>query len=159
MKIDRGHLEGIGDVELFADCTRDELRQIRSLMTLLQPAEGTVLSRDGRRAQQFLIVSGGQAHLTHRTEDGNSKVVDLEAGDFLGGVELLTGTPFAATATAGAGLTIFASSVAEFRSILDIAPSVERKIWQILERRAWETVEREVPQRSLVRTDGVDVAA
>jgi CRP-like cAMP-binding protein len=159
MNIDRGHLDGIGDAELFADCTADELRQIRSLMTLLQPAEGTVLSREGSRARQFLLVGGGRAHLTHRTDDGDSKVADLESGDFLGGVELLTGTPFAATATAGAGLTIFASSLSEFQSIVQIAPSVESKIWQILERRAWETVAHEVPQRSLVRTDGVDVAA
>jgi CRP-like cAMP-binding protein len=49
---------------------------------------------------------------------------------------LLMGIPRTATATAQTDLTVFVSSVSEFRTILRIAPSVARKVHRTLQSRA-----------------------
>jgi CRP-like cAMP-binding protein len=55
-------------------------------------------------------------------------VADVGPGDFLGEMALLTGTSRTATVTATTDLEVLVSSTGEFRSILEIAPSVERKV-------------------------------
>jgi CRP-like cAMP-binding protein len=57
-----------------------------------------------------------------------ARVADVGSGEFLGEMGLLTGTPRSATATATTDLALYASSASEFRSILEIAPSVADKV-------------------------------
>lgn len=130
----------LGDLELFADCTKDELRKIRSSMTLVRADQGTVLAREGSAAHEFVLVAEGQLSLTRTGEGAVPGATEVGRGGFLGAVELLTGTPHGATAVAETDLLVYASSVAEFRDIVTLAPSVERKIWQLVERQAWRTL-------------------
>jgi CRP-like cAMP-binding protein len=152
-------IKPLRDLELFAGCTNAQLRQIRSLTTLLQLTDGTALTREGQNPRQLMIIGGGKARLTRMTDNGIAQVADLGTGSFLGAVELLSGTPFTTTATALTDLAVYVSTVSEFRSILEIAPSVERKIWQMVERSVWETMDDAITQPSGLRHDGIHVAA
>jgi CRP-like cAMP-binding protein len=118
----------IADLELFADCTRAELRQIGSLTTYLQVPRDQVLMREGGRANEFVVIGSGTARVSRRTNDGVVTVAEVGSGDFLGEMGLLTGAGRTATVTATTDLTILVSSASEFRSILHIAPSVTDKV-------------------------------
>lgn len=118
----------IDGLDLFAGCSRAELRQIDSLATYLHVPEGTVLIREGGFAKEFIVILRGSARVTRSTPDGTVAVADVGRGDFLGEIALLTGAPRSATVTATTDLEIMVSTVGEFRSIMEIAPSVARKV-------------------------------
>lgn len=126
----------IADLELFADCTKAELRQIRSLTTYLRIPKDRVLIREGSRAQEFIIINSGTARVSRETEDGDTTVADVGSGEFLGEMSLLTGSPRNATATATTDLGVLVSSASEFRSILRIAPTVADKVFHTSMERA-----------------------
>lgn len=118
----------IGELELFADCTKAELRKIRSLTTYLQVPKDQVLMREGSPAHEFIIIDSGTAHVSRQTDDGVAEVAEVGSGGFLGEMALLNGSRRTATATAETNLGVLVSSASEFRSILDVAPSVAEKI-------------------------------
>lgn len=118
----------IDDLDLFADCTKAQLRQIDGLTTGLRVPKDHVLIREGSVAKEFIVIGSGTARVTRETDDGVAQLADVGSGDFLGEMALLTGTRRTATATAASDLTVLVSSVGEFRAILDIAPSVADKV-------------------------------
>ncbi|MGP0031791.1 MAG: cyclic nucleotide-binding domain-containing protein [Acidimicrobiales bacterium] len=126
----------IADLDLFADCSKSELRKIASLTTYLHVPRDRVLMREGGTAGEFIIIGRGTARVSRQTEDGMAKVADVGSGEFLGEMALLTGNPRSATATATTDLAVFVSTVSEFRSILDIAPSVADKVLETSRARA-----------------------
>ena len=133
----------IDDLELFADCTRTQLQQIGALTTGLHIPKGHAFIQEGSLAREFIVIRSGSAEVTRKVNDGIVHVADVGSGDFLGEMALLNGTRRTATVTAITDLDVLVSSVMEFRSILEIAPSVARTV-----RRA-----------SLARTSGLAVAA
>jgi CRP-like cAMP-binding protein len=122
------HVVDIGELELFADCTKAELRQIRSLTTYLQVPKDQVLMREGSPAHEFIIIDSGTARVSRVTDDGVADVAEVGSGEFLGEMALLNGSLRTATATAETDLGVLVSSASEFRSILRLAPSVADKI-------------------------------
>lgn len=118
----------IADLELFADCTKAELRQIGSLTTYLQVRKDHVLMREGGRANEFVVIGSGSAQVSRNTTHGVIRVADVGSGDFLGEMGLLSGTSRTATVTATTDLAVLVSSAIEFRSILHISPSVADKV-------------------------------
>jgi CRP-like cAMP-binding protein len=120
----------IAELELFADCTKSELRKIRSLTTYIRVPKDQVLIREGSTAHEFIIIDSGTARVTRATDNGVATVADVGSGGFLGEMALLKGTRRTATATAATDLGVLVSSASEFRSILRISPSVAEKVIQ-----------------------------
>jgi CRP-like cAMP-binding protein len=133
----------IAELELFADCTKAELKQIRSLTTYLRVAKDQVLMREGSPAHEFIIIDSGTARVSRVTDEGVAEVAEVGSGEFLGEMALLNGSRRTATATAETDLGVLVSSASEFRSILRLAPSVADKI----------------VQTSIDRTAALDIAA
>ena len=118
----------IDDLDLFADCTRAQLNQISALTTGLHIPKGHVLIREGGLAGEFIVIRSGSARVTRAVDGRVVEVADVGPGDFLGEMALLNGTRRTATVTAATDLDVLVSSVGEFRTILEIAPSVARKV-------------------------------
>ena len=118
----------IDDLDLFADCTKGQLAQIRALTTSLRIPKDHILMREGSLGREFIVIRNGSARITRDTGDGVARVADVGSGDFLGEMALLNGTPRTATATATTDLEVLVSSAGEFRSILQIAPSVAKRV-------------------------------
>jgi protein lysine acetyltransferase len=126
----------IADLELFAGCTKAELKQIRALTTYLQIPKDQVLMREGSPAHEFIIIDTGKARVSRVTDEGVAEVAEVGSGSFLGEMALLNGSRRTATATAETDLGVLVSSASEFRSILRLAPSVADKIVQTSNDRA-----------------------
>lgn len=118
----------LSDLELFADCSRAELRQIASLTTYVQMERDRVLMREGAPAKEFIIIGSGTARISKETAEGTTTVAEVGSGGFIGEMGLLSNGPRTATATAATDLGVFVSSASEFKSILQIAPSVAGKV-------------------------------
>jgi CRP-like cAMP-binding protein len=136
MDMATSHVVDIADLELFADCTKAELRQIRSLTTYVQVPKDQVLMHEGSAAHEFIIIDSGTARVSRSTGNGVATVAEVGSGEFLGEMALLSGTPRTATATATTDLGVLVSSANEFRSILRIAPSVADKVLRASQDRA-----------------------
>jgi CRP-like cAMP-binding protein len=116
------------ELDLFAECTPDEARHLRSLLTLLTVDAGTELISNGSYGFEFLVLAAGQAEVSVETATGPVVVATLQAGDFAGEMSLLGREPRSATVTAVTPLTVYVANSAEFATIMDEAPSVADKV-------------------------------
>jgi CRP/FNR family cyclic AMP-dependent transcriptional regulator len=137
--MDTTHEVDIAEFDLFADCTKAELRKIRSLTTYLRIPRDRVLMRQGERGQEFIFINSGTARVSRKTDEGATTVAEVGSGDVLGEMALLSGSRRTATATAATDLGVLVSTAREFRSILEVAPSVADRVRQISENRAGRT--------------------
>jgi CRP-like cAMP-binding protein len=125
MPILRTHrTEPIGQLELFAGLTPAELAEARRLLTLVTIDAGTVLMREGGRGVEFLVIAGGEADVAI----GGRTVARLGPGDFVGEMSLLGDVPRSATVVAATPLMVYVSNPAEFRALLEVAPTVAERI-------------------------------
>jgi len=124
------------DVDLFAGCTRSQLRRLGSLMTSVRIRPGTSLIREGGSASEFLVITGGQARVTRKVDDSPVTVADLGPGEFIGEMALLHHTPRSATVTSVSEVTALVCNPMEFRELIRVAPSAARRIAEAADERA-----------------------
>lgn len=97
-------------LELFADCSKKELREVSALTTELDIGAGRVLvDADGRDRQVFVIVEGSA-----EVRDGLHLLARLERGAVLGGLARL---PASATVCAATQMRVLVLADCEFRSL------------------------------------------
>ncbi len=125
----RLYRDDLAELPLFAEASRSELAVIRRHLTRLPVAAGRVLVHEGARGDEFMIIADGEFTVTQ----GGHFVAALERGDLVGEMALLEQDGFGrrnATVTASTDGFVYAGNRAEFRRILDVAPSVARKVRQ-----------------------------
>ena len=98
------------------------------MTSYLRLPKGHVLMHEGAPAREFIVILSGSAQVTRQTAHGVVRVADVGPGDFQGEMGLLAGSPRTATVTATSDLVVLVSSVGEFRSMLELAPSVAAKV-------------------------------
>ncbi len=119
--------DDLGELDLFSEASRSELAQISRQLTRLKVKAGRVLVREGAIGNEFMIIVSGVAEVTQ----GGRKIATIGRGDLVGEMALLQPAGSGrrnATVTAVTDAQIYAGSVAEFRRILEIAPSVAEKV-------------------------------
>lgn len=119
--------DDLAEFPLFSQASRSELAVIRRHLTPLQISAGRVLVREGDRGDQFMIIAEGSATVTQ----GGQTIATLGTGDLVGEMALLDHDGFGrrnATVTVTTDAVVYVGSRAEFRGILDAAPSVARKV-------------------------------
>lgn len=114
----------LGNVPLFAGCSKAELRKLASIADEIDLREGTVLTREGRSGHEFFVLVEGAVRITKN----NRKLADLGPGDWLGEIALLTNAPRTATATATSPVVTLVIVDRAFRRILTEIPSIAVKV-------------------------------
>ena len=117
-------IETLAAVDLFAGCSKTELRELASITTEIDAALGDVLCREGGTGRECYVVIEGEAAVTI---DGDEIDV-VGPGGFFGEMALLDGGPRVATVTATTPMRLLVMSRAEFVDVLTDVPSVARKI-------------------------------
>ena len=113
----------LAELPLFSSSSRGELAQIARLLTKVQLPAGRVLIEEGARGDEFMIIVDGMAEVSR----GGRPVALLGRGDVIGEMALLDESRRGrrnATVTARTDVTIYVGTPAEFRTLLEIAPSV-----------------------------------
>jgi CRP-like cAMP-binding protein len=124
-------VELIGKAPLFADCSKRELRQIAGISDELDVPADTTLTKEGASGREFILIVEGAAEVHRR----GRKVNTLGAGDFLGEIALITGTPRTATVTTTEPTHVLVLTSQAFRSLLRQVPSIQIKVLETLARR------------------------
>jgi CRP-like cAMP-binding protein len=111
-------------VPLFAGCSKKELRELASRTDEVDLRDGYVLMREGRPGREFIVLVEGTAEVT---KDGN-KLAELEAGDWVGEIALLTNVPRTATVTATSPVRVLVVTDRAFRRLVETMPSIALKV-------------------------------
>jgi CRP-like cAMP-binding protein len=122
------------ELDLFSGVSRSELAVISQQLTRLKVRAGRVLVHEGGIGNEFMIMVSGMAEVTQ----GGRSIATIGRGDLVGEMALLQPVGSGrrnATVTAVTDAEIYAGSAAEFRQILDAAPSVATKVRQLSESR------------------------
>jgi CRP-like cAMP-binding protein len=117
-------VELLKNVPLFAGCTKKELRELAARTDEIDLREGYVLMREGRPGREFVVLVEGTAKVT---KDGK-KLAELEAGDWVGEIALLTNVPRTATVTASSPIRVLVITDRAFKRLVETMPSIALKV-------------------------------
>lgn len=134
--------DDLQELDIFSGASRSELAVIGRQLTRLKIKAGRVLVREGGIGNEFMIMVNGLAEVTQ----GGESIATIGRGDLVG--EMALQQPFGgrrnATVTAITDCEIYAGSAAEFRRIMDAAPSVAEKIRETIASRTPASVPEKV---------------
>jgi voltage-gated potassium channel len=116
---------------LFEGLSRRQLEQISRLTDDLDVPAGTVLCKEGSRAHEFFVITGGEAAVTRR----GKHLTRVSDGDFFGEIALLEPVTRTATVTAATPLRFFVVTDHAFKTLLETHREIERKVLRTLVRR------------------------
>jgi len=112
------------ELDLFAECSDDELRCADALMTRTEIPPGRAFIREGRLGREAVIIADGLAKVTM---DGR-EVAAVGRGDVVGEMAVLDGGARSATVTALTPVAAYVCTAAELTALCAAAPSVDRII-------------------------------
>lgn len=121
-------LELIKRVPLFSGCSKRELEEIARIADEVAMAEGAKLTHEGATGYEFLVLVDGNADVRRK----GRKVNTLGAGDFLGEIALITGTPRTATVTTTTATRMLVITARDFKTLLRRMPSLQMKVLEAL---------------------------
>jgi CRP/FNR family transcriptional regulator, cyclic AMP receptor protein len=117
-------VELIKGVPLFSHCSKKELGMVAQIADEIDLPEGKTLMREGDRGREFFVLVDGSAEVRKRGD----KLATLRAGDFFGEIALVSQRPRTATVTTTTPARALVVTEQSFRSLLDRAPDVQRKV-------------------------------
>lgn len=112
------------ELDLFAECSDDELRSADALMTRTEIPPGQTFIREGHLGREAVIIADGLAQVTM----GGQEVAAVGRGDVVGEMAVLDGGPRSATVTALTPIAAYVCTPAELTALCAAAPSVDRII-------------------------------
>jgi CRP-like cAMP-binding protein len=117
-------VEFLKNVPLFAGCTKKELRELAARTDEIDLRDGYVLMREGRPGREFIVLVEGTAAVS---KNGKT-LANLEAGDWVGEIALLTNVPRTATVTATSPIRVLVITDRSFRRLVETMPSIALKV-------------------------------
>jgi CRP/FNR family cyclic AMP-dependent transcriptional regulator len=127
-------LELLGQVPLFAGCSKKELGEIATLADELGFPAGTTLIEEGRQAHEFFVLVEGTVDVRAK----GRKLKTLADGTFFGEMALVSSRPRNATVTATSPVRVLVVHEQAFRRLLRDSPQIQLKVLQTLADRAAE---------------------
>ena len=124
-------VELLAAVPLFSGCSKRQLGEIALVADEIFLPGGETLIREGERGREFLVIESGTVRVTR---DGR-KLTELGAGDWVGEISLVAGTPRTATVTAATPVRVLVISDRAFQSLLRDVPSIATKVLKSLAQR------------------------
>lgn len=121
-------LRHLGDVPIFATCTKRELKAIAKAAIIEQRASGATLCVEGEIGSELYVILQGNCRVTRK----GRKVADLGPGGVVGELSVLTRAERNATVAASSPLEIAILRRRELFDVLAESPSFTRKLLESL---------------------------
>lgn len=124
----------MSELPFFRGWTKEELGYLDRVAERVTYEPGETLIREGRTGLEFIVILEGDVQVAVAGEP----VAMLGAGDHVGEMALLDGSRTSATVTATTPVRALLVESRAFRGLLDMAPSLDRKLLISLTRRLRE---------------------
>jgi CRP-like cAMP-binding protein len=121
-------MELLSKVPLFERFSKRELTAVAALADELALPAGRVLTEQGARGREFMILVRGAAEV-HQV---GRLVNTLGPGDFFGEIALVSGSPRSATVTATTPVDVLVVTDRAFRDLMRRYPSMQDKVMEAL---------------------------
>jgi CRP/FNR family cyclic AMP-dependent transcriptional regulator len=116
--------ERLAEVPLFSGLDKKHLRQISSLATPIDVAEGKALTREGEVGHEFVIVLEGEAEV----KIGEDVVATRGPGEYFGEIALVANRPRTATVVAKTPMKVEVIGRREFQTMLHDNPTIAAEL-------------------------------
>jgi|ERR1700689_1992159 CRP-like cAMP-binding protein len=113
-----------GNVWLFSECSRSELRAIAKAAEPITVKAGTTVCDEGEVGQTFYFIVTGKAAVIRN----GRKVAELSEGGYFGELALLDRLPRSATVKAITDMELLAIAQKDFNKLLRDSPPLVRKL-------------------------------
>jgi len=124
----------LAKVPLFNGLSKKQLREVSSLATRLDEPAGTLLTKEGRVGNEFIIVLEGEIEVRR----GDEVVATRGPGSYVGEIALIDNRPRTATVIAKTPVVIEVIGRREFRTLLADAPELQAEIMNTMAQRLAE---------------------
>ena len=124
-------IELIKSVPLFSSCSKKELEAIAAQADELGVPAGKVLTKEGDRGREFMVIVDGAAEVRKKGRRLNL----LGSGDFLGEIALISGGPRTATVTTTSEADLLVLTDRAFRQLTKQMPSIHASVLKALSER------------------------
>jgi CRP/FNR family cyclic AMP-dependent transcriptional regulator len=124
-------VEALSQAPLFADLSKQELKQLAKASEDLEMPPGTTLCREGDIGSEFFVIVEGEVEVTRNGE----QLATRGSGDFVGEIALVEDMRRTATVTAKTPVRFFVLTRRSFHALIDQNPGVERKVLRALAKR------------------------
>jgi len=118
--------DGLSDMELFEDCSAEQVRALAERLRPLRAGPGEVLMRQGEQAVSFILIHSGRAEALHTGDDDSVVRDEVCAGVIVGEIALLRDKPRIATVTATEPLSGYLGDEKAFAVMADLPGVSER---------------------------------
>lgn len=113
-----------GNVWLFSECSRSELRNIAKASELLSVRAGKTVCDEGEVGQTFYFIVSGTAAVIRN----GRKAAEISPGAYFGELALLDRLPRSATVKALTDMELLAIRQRDFNKLLASSPGLTRKL-------------------------------
>lgn len=117
--------ERLGEVRLFKDLTKADVRELEDIGRVVHHAAGHTIIDEGETGAGFHLILSGDARVVR----SGKTVARLGAGDFFGEMALIDGGPRTASVVADTSLTTFSIAGWDFRAVVKGRPGMA---WSLL---------------------------
>jgi CRP/FNR family transcriptional regulator, cyclic AMP receptor protein len=131
-------LDYLGNVPLFASCSKKELKALQSLCDRVDVAAGKELVRQGTTGYECFVLLTGTADVTIN----GRFVTSLGPGAYFGELALLDKQPRSATVTASSASSLLVLGPRQFSTALESFPGLAQKMLAGLAQRLREANSR-----------------
>ncbi len=139
---------------LFNHFNKKEIQHIQSWISFNRVKKGDMIYSPGMKPGEFYILCEGKVKVYRSSKSGKEQIIRIPAvGDFLGELALFKEGVIEAYATAYTEVVLCRISYEAFERILDIFPSVGRKMLKIFA----ERLSRSETQTTLVTTEIITI--
>jgi CRP-like cAMP-binding protein len=122
----------VAEIDLFADLSKSERRQLASHADEVDVEEGRELVREGQFAYEFFVIEEGRAEVLR----GGETIAELGPGDFLGEMGIVGQTRRNASVIARSPMSLIVMTEQAFRGMTRSMPSVADRIQQTVQERS-----------------------
>jgi CRP-like cAMP-binding protein len=127
---------GLAEMELFADCSAEQLHAVAQRLRPLRATAGQVLMKQGDEALSFIVIHTGRVEICRTGEDDMVVLDEVPAGQIVGEIALLRGKPRTATVTAAESMTGYIGDDKVFAAMADLPGVSDRLLRKVRQRLA-----------------------
>ncbi len=126
-----GKIEKLAALSLFDGCSRRNLAAIARVTDFVTMAGGTIVSTEGRAADQIVIVNRGKLQVLRQGADAGY----AGKGEVFGELEALSRLPYAETLVAQSCAEVAVIGSRDFLDLLNLVPRLALKVLRRVARR------------------------